>query len=122
MVDTGDIVSIVCINVVKNLKTILYSCTLWTVTGRHMKVFGKAQKQVRLVWLKFDYQIFFADIVNEVILGVYILDYGYGPIIYGFVVDFKNKILGIPQEDVMLSYTEYIRNTNVQLLYLCLRP
>ena len=65
-------------------------------TGRPVKVFGKVEVQLRLGRLDFN-QVLVADIVDEAILGVDVMN------AYGFIVDFKNNVLRIGGEEVMLS-------------------
>ena len=83
-----------------SLKPIWCSCSLRTVTGRPVKVFGKVDIHLHLGRVEFDHQVLVADIVDEAILGVDIMN------VYGFIVDFKNNVLRIGKEKVMLSTTE----------------
>lgn len=58
---------------------------------------------LRLDRHEFDGQLLLAaDIVDEAILGVHIMK------AYGFVVDFKNNILRIGQEEA-IHYNKYVR-------------
>ena len=68
-----------------------------TATGRPVKVFGKVKIHPRLGRLEFNHQVLVADIVDEAILGVDVMN------AYGFTVDFKNNVLRIGKEEVMLS-------------------
>ena len=73
--------SIVPPDLVSNCQPLISSCTIQTVTGSPVKVLGKVDVRVRLGLLKFNHQMLFADIVDEVIRGTDIMN------AYGFVVD-----------------------------------
>ena len=68
-----------------------------TATGHPVKVFGKVEIHLRLGRLEFNHQVLVTDVVDEAILGVDVMD------AYGFIVDFKNNVLRIGGEEVMLS-------------------
>ena len=55
-------------------------------------MFGKVEIHLRIGRLEFDHQVLVADIVDEAILGVGILN------AYGFIVDFKNSVMKIRKE------------------------
>ena len=57
----------------------------------------KVEVHLRLGRLESDHQVLDADIVDTAILGVDVMN------AYGFIVDFKNNVLRIGGEEVMLS-------------------
>ena len=62
-------------------------------------MFGKVKIHLRLGRLEFNHQVLVADIVDEPILVVDVMN------AYGFIVDFKNSVMRIGGEEVMLSIT-----------------
>ena len=108
--DIGATVSIVRPDVVKDLKPICCSCSLRTGTGQPVKVFGKVEIHLRLGRLEFSHQVLVADIVDEAIFGVDVMN------AYRFIVDFKNNVLRIGGEEVMpVSYTHLQHQLQLQL-------
>ena len=73
------------------------SYTHLDVYKRQVKEYGKAEIHLRLDRLEFNHQVLVAEIVDETILGVDTMN------AYGFIVDFKNNVLRIGGEEVMLS-------------------
>ena len=84
----------------KDLEPIWCSCSLRTATGRPVKVYGKVEIHLRFGRLEFNHQVLVADIVDEAILVVDVMN------TYGFIVDFKNNVLRIGGEEVMLTTSE----------------
>ena len=60
-------------------------------------MYGKVEIHLCLGRLEFNHQVLVADIVDEAILGVEVMN------AYGFIVDFKNNVLRIGGEEVMVS-------------------
>ena len=63
-------------------------------------MYKRQEIHLRLGRLEFYHQVLVADIVDEAILGVNVRN------AYGFIVDFKNNVLKITGEEVMLTTSE----------------
>ena len=60
-------------------------------------MYGEVEIYLRLGRLEVNHQVLVADIVDEAILGVDVMN------AYGFIVDFKYNVLRVGGEELMLS-------------------
>ena len=91
-VDTGATVSIVRPDMVKDLKPIWCSCSLRTATRRPVKVYGKVEIHLRLGRLELNHQVLVADIVDEAILSVDVMNaYGLIAVSYTHLDVYKRQ-------------------------------
>ena len=98
--------SIVRRDLVSNRQPLISSCTIQTVTGSPVNVLGKMDVRVRLGRLEFSHRMLVADIVDQVILGMDIVN------TYGFIVDLRENILKVSQEKIKLCMAKMTGSTS----------